>query len=131
VALEIEEGFVLDKMIEDPEIVAVLSAHGARVAGVALDSEGRPVPGAVVVLMPEGREIVPAAVSECTTDQEGRFIFAGIAPGPYRLAAFMALQIGRGKHPEFLRQYFADSLEIDLAADENTNIDVTARSVPN
>ena len=53
----------------------------ATLQGLALDPQGRPVPG--VRIHAEG----PDGRHTAVTDHEGRFVLAGIPPGPYRVGA--------------------------------------------
>lgn len=56
------------------------SAPSAAVSGVVIDgSTGAPIPGAVVYLGREGRGVV-AADGRQSTDGQGRFVFADLAP---------------------------------------------------
>jgi hypothetical protein len=59
----------------------VISPNTGVVDGVVSNTEGRPIPGARVVLIPEGnrerRELFRPAVS----DANGRFSLTGISPG--------------------------------------------------
>ncbi|MEZ4368438.1 MAG: carboxypeptidase-like regulatory domain-containing protein [Kofleriaceae bacterium] len=65
--------------------VSDLPAGQARIEG-AVSDEGsfERVPGAVVTLVPIGSE----AVEQTLTDERGEFRFDGLAPGPYRVAAY-------------------------------------------
>jgi hypothetical protein len=58
----------------------------ARITGVASGSDGRPMSGALVMLMPRAREAVmltPGGTSR--TDKDGNFTVNGVAPGEYLL----------------------------------------------
>jgi len=75
--------------------VRVVLQPAGRVAGRAVDADGKPVAGASVLLDEEqsvnlGGEtaiIGTGRVHRGTTDDEGTFAFEGIPPGPFRLAA--------------------------------------------
>jgi len=58
----------------------------ARVAGILL-KDGVPAAMTTVRLIPEGTESIPAEVVSATSisDADGRFMFAGVAPGRYTL----------------------------------------------
>jgi hypothetical protein len=83
-----------------------------RLAGRVRDAQGRPVPGAAVVLDPQG----PGLERQVTTDATGEFAVLGLSPG---LADVIVRASG------FREQRFADVLlevgqstflEVDLAA---------------
>ena len=66
----------------DLEDIRVALADGGEVRGRVRDEDGRPVARATVVL--SGAEL---ASRRTTTDAEGRFSLAGVAPGAYRASA--------------------------------------------
>jgi hypothetical protein len=58
----------------------------SKVAGVALGSDGKPMSGAMVMLMPSMRDammLMPGGTSR--TDKDGNFSLNGVAPGEYSL----------------------------------------------
>ena len=63
------------------------AATTGRLAGrVTVEGAGTPIPGARVMLIPNGRPSGPFGMPpQATTDQEGRFAFERLAPGEYRL----------------------------------------------
>jgi protocatechuate 3,4-dioxygenase beta subunit len=83
-----------------------LSAAGAAVEGLVLNSDSLPVAGGTVVLVPardlrERSDLFKAA----TTDQYGRYAIRGIAPGEYKLFCWEEAESGAWQDPEFLRLY--------------------------
>ena len=126
----LHKSFEIRSAPKQPKFVAVVSARGASLAGQVLDAANQPALGAVVVLAPE-LQTAAATVLECTTDQDGRFLIDGIVPGPYRLAAFLGLQPGRAKTPEFLATQMGDSLSVNLAVSERKSMDLQVSSMVN
>ena len=58
----------------------------ARITGVATSSDGKPMSGALVMLMPTMRDamaFMPGGTSR--TDKDGHFALSGVAPGEYSL----------------------------------------------
>jgi protocatechuate 3,4-dioxygenase beta subunit len=58
----------------------------ARITGVALGSDGKPMSGAMVILMPSTKDammLMPGGTSR--TDKDGNFTLNGITPGDYSL----------------------------------------------
>ena len=58
----------------------------ARITGVATSSDGKPMSGALVMLMPTMKEAIaflPGGTSR--TDKDGRFTLSNVAPGEYSL----------------------------------------------
>ena len=60
----------------------------ARISGTALNSEGKPMSGAMVMLIPTMKDAVafiPGGTSR--TDKDGNFTLSGVAPGEYSIQA--------------------------------------------
>ncbi|MGA9770832.1 MAG: carboxypeptidase-like regulatory domain-containing protein [Blastocatellia bacterium] len=69
---------------------APASAATARgsIRGFIMDGHGTPLAGAAVMVMAESEDAKPAKViKRASTDDEGKFIAAGITPGRYRVKA--------------------------------------------
>lgn len=83
---------------------ALLPVRTARITGIAVDSEGKPLNGATVMLMPKdleglGLRIGPGGAARVNKD--GSFTIANVAPGDYVLQArsgamFMEMSSGAG-----------------------------------
>jgi hypothetical protein len=65
-----------------------VSPHAATITGTVEDSDHAPLGGMTVVLRndPDKGKIMDIPGS-ATTDQNGKFFFRGLAPGPYTLVA--------------------------------------------
>jgi hypothetical protein len=80
---------------ETPEVTVVLEP-ASRIVGRVLDPEGEPVAGAAVRVAPPTDDPIadvladlnPLRSGDTTTDPLGRFRFAGLLPGSYRISAF-------------------------------------------
>ena len=58
----------------------------AKITGTAVGSDGKPMSGAMVMLMPTMRDamqFMPGGTSR--TDKDGQFTLSGVAPGEYSL----------------------------------------------
>lgn len=83
----------------------VLDCSGARVEGDVLKDQA-PFSGAHVVLVPEpDRRGQTELYRETTTDQYGRFVLRGIAPGKYKAFAWEQVEYGAYQDPDFLKSY--------------------------
>jgi hypothetical protein len=83
----------------------VLSAGAGRIDG-AVESDDQAVPGASVVLVPDGKDRgQPNYYRQALTDQSGRFAMRNIVPGDYTLFAWEQIDRGAYFDPEFLAQY--------------------------
>jgi protocatechuate 3,4-dioxygenase beta subunit len=80
-----------------------LSAGGAVVTGIVRGADGSPMPGAVVALAPSLRRY--SRYRETTTDQNGEYAIAGVAPGEYRIYAWDEIETGAYQNAEWLKRY--------------------------
>ena len=87
---------------DDPKPAAAAKGHG-KITGVVLDAEGgKPAAGAEVVLLDppkpgEDHYYGPLPLHKLKADADGRFTFAGLAPGWYRVWANLEARSSR-KH---------------------------------
>jgi hypothetical protein len=70
---------------------ALIPVRLARVAGMVMSSEGKPLEGALVTAMPLSRSgapglILPGTASTTRTARDGAFTLTGVAPGEYTLS---------------------------------------------
>jgi hypothetical protein len=69
----------------------VLGANAGRITGVTNAAKtGQPIPGALLALIPQEKERrgQSAFYKSATSGSDGRFAFAGIAPGQYKVFAW-------------------------------------------
>ncbi len=83
----------------------VVSAFGARIEGSVVDGDGKPVPGATVVAVPEKSlrdryDLYQPTVS----DQTGHFVIRGQRPGDYTLLALEGARDAIYMDPAFLKE---------------------------
>ena len=87
-------------------VVEILVGKDAGDIEGAVSDKDKPVPGAVVVLIPEPRlRIHRSLFQESETDQSGRFQIKGVAPGTYKLFAWDDIEPGAWWDPDFLKNY--------------------------
>ena len=83
-----------------------ISGNGGQIEGSAADSKQKPVPGAVVSLVPDVPLRERLMLFKTTaTDTTGHFSISGIAPGEYKLFAWQQVEDGAYQDPEFLKPY--------------------------
>jgi protocatechuate 3,4-dioxygenase beta subunit len=97
-----ENGFEFGGGVPAPLLIS-LSASGAVVEGRVRGADGFPMPGAVVALVPSLRRY--SRYKETTTDQNGAFTIAGVAPGEYKIYAWDEIETGAYQNAEWLKQY--------------------------
>jgi uncharacterized protein (DUF2141 family) len=113
----------------------------AKISGIASSSDGKPMGGALVMLMPSMKDAVaffPGGTSR--TDKDGNFIIGGVAPGEYSLqiqsmaaimsAATQAMAMMGGEAPanapppQAAEREFATA-NVTVAGEDITNLIVT------
>jgi protocatechuate 3,4-dioxygenase beta subunit len=97
-----ENGFEFGGGIPAPLLIS-LSASGAVVEGRVRGADGFPMPGAVVALVPSLRRY--SRYKETTTDQNGAFTIAGVAPGEYKIYSWDQIETGAYQNAEWLKRY--------------------------
>jgi hypothetical protein len=86
-----------------PELV--LSPGAGRIDGTVASGDDS-VPGASVVLVPDGKQRAqPNNYRQAVTDQLGRFAMRNVTPGDYTLFAWEQIERGAYMDPDFLGQY--------------------------
>jgi protocatechuate 3,4-dioxygenase beta subunit len=101
-----------------------VSSGAAQVDGSVVDLHGKPVPNALVALAPAGG--TSTAVRTGTADAQGRFYIGSVAPGDYRLAAWVAIPPGQIEDAEFVRNSAGTSAPLSVAARDRKTVQVTA-----
>jgi hypothetical protein len=93
----------------------LLSPKGAQMDGVVADSDGKPLEGVTVALVPEtDRRDVPHLYRNTTTDQTGRFSLRGLTPGEYRIFAWEQVEPGAYLDPDFLQPFESKGERVSL-----------------
>jgi hypothetical protein len=122
----IKDGFTVTRG-EAGALEIVVSSRGARVRGTVTDSDGLPLAGVSIVLVPElsQRENYEKYKTE-STDQYGNFDLHGIAPGDYKLFSWVEVEPDAWQDPEFLRQFEDKGQRITLQDGDHRTVKVTA-----
>ncbi len=105
----------IDATANAHELDITLAAANASIAVTATDGS-RPVPGATVLMLPDGADgrFFAVALKSVQADKDGRASFDGLLPGVYRLAAYPEGTVW-GEDPN-LRQRIAGGEEVRLTA---------------
>jgi protocatechuate 3,4-dioxygenase beta subunit len=122
----LKDGFTVTRG-EAGALEIVLSSRGARVQGTVMDSDGLPLAGVSIVLVPElsQRENYEKYKTQ-STDQYGNFDLHGIAPGDYKLFSWVEVEQDAWQDPEFLRQFEDKGQRITLQDGDHHTVKVTA-----
>jgi hypothetical protein len=80
----------------------VLGTGGGRIDGTVTDTRSQPVSGIRVLIAPDRARHRTDLFKVVTTDQNGRFVLAGVPPGDYKVFAFEYLEEFSWFDPEVL-----------------------------
>jgi hypothetical protein len=83
----------------------VVSTRISRIEGTITDDKSQAVRGVQAVLLPDQHRDRPDLFRNVTTDQNGRFLMEGVAPGDYKVFAWEALEQFAYYDPDFVRRY--------------------------
>ena len=101
----LETGITVGRGSSPPALELVMSAGAGRIDGTVASDE-QSLPGASVVLVPDGkRRGEPNYYRQAVTDQLGRFAMRNVIPGDYTLLAWEQIERGAYMDPDFLGQY--------------------------
>jgi len=103
-----------------------LSTKSGQLTGVVTDLDRRPLPAVEAILIPEGSVRRPDRYKSSKTDETGRFLIRGIAPGDYRIYAWESIERFRYFDEEFVRQFerFGKSVRIEEGFRGTIEVDV-------
>jgi hypothetical protein len=93
------------------------------VQGTVMNDQGRPVSGVTVAVVPEiSKRPQLHLFKAATTDQDGRFVLKGLAPGEYKAFAWDRIESGAYQDPEFLRRYESDGKPVTMGEGSQVEI---------
>ena len=104
-------------------IDVVLGSDGAAAQGIVRDKDQQPVAGATILLAPDRRSRADLFES-ATSDQNGHYEFAAIAPGNYKLFAWEDVEPRAWNDPDFLKDYEKQGEKIALDAGARATVDL-------
>jgi hypothetical protein len=99
--------------------VVTFGDHQADISGLVLNERAQPAPEYTVVLYPADERYWTPGSRRIRTSRpatDGKFQFAGLAPGDYRLAPIFDAEPGSWYDPGFLRQL--DAVAVSVAVGE-------------
>ena len=105
----------------------VLGVNPGQIEASVIDAAGQPVGGISVVLIPDDRKRADLYKSG-NTDSAGRFVFAGLAPGGYRVFAWESIEPLSWLDPQVIERY--ESLGGIVQVTESSKSAVTVRTIP-
>ena len=97
-----------------PSVDLVLGRNLKTLTGTVLAFDNRPVPGAVVVLVPKQLQSRGDRYRRVVTDAQGQFRIIGMPPGAYTAYAFDEIVSDVFYDPDFLRLYFGRGVDVTI-----------------
>ena len=121
----VDKGLDLTQIRPGAAIDVLLSRQGASIAGIVRDG-GTPAPGRPVTLAPDPpRAELSLRVRSTASDEKGRFNITGVAPGTYRLYAWVEPVTDVLADPEFLKRFEAQATPVTVREGESAQLDTT------
>jgi 5-hydroxyisourate hydrolase-like protein (transthyretin family) len=116
---------------EHIDLEVLLASDGGRVEGVVSDSDGKPAPGARVVLIPNETALRTRIdyTHDVITDHAGHFEIKAAAPGDYKLFAFGDIEKESWFDPDVLRDFEAKGTAVSVTAKDPNAKDDTGQTV--
>jgi uncharacterized GH25 family protein len=105
------------------EIEIILSNKAGTITGSVVDNDGKPIPSSRATLIPSDTNSRPAAQ---TADDGGKFKFAALRPGTYKLYAWEEVDDSLWQDPEFRKKYESRAKEITVGPSETQNVQLSA-----
>ena len=111
---------------QETRFTALLRTSSEKIAGAVQDGSGKPVPGALVAVVPDDAERKDAFAA-ASADSRGSFEFECLDPGTYKLYAWNRLDGAAYKNAEFMKMY--EGRGVPLAVQTGRNLAVEVRSM--
>jgi hypothetical protein len=125
----IDSGLDLTDMQTVPPLDILISPNGATVEGTVSLDNYKPAPDAWVCLVPDpARPELTYRIKSATAAGDGRFTFAGVAPGEYRLYALEQLKRDPYGDLEFLKPFESRAMKLTVKEGERKRVDLIVRA---
>jgi len=110
---------------QSDELNIRLTSKSGNVNGVVVDSASKPVPSAVIVLVPVNESNRPDRYKTATALADGSFQIKGVAPGDYTAFSWQSLEDYAWFDPNVVQQFEAKGKSVHVAASSNEELQLT------
>ena len=110
--------------INPGKVEVKLNMAGAQIDGVVQGKDDNPVAGATIALIPNSGHYL--LYQSSFSDQKGAFSIKQIAPGEYRVLAFLDLEPNAFMDPEFMKQYEGKGERISVKENDRKGVSLKA-----
>jgi hypothetical protein len=125
----IDLGLDLTDIWTVPPLDILVSPSGATIEGTVTEDDYKPAPGTWVCLVPDpARPELTYRIKSATAAGDGRFTFAGVAPGDYRLYALDQLKRDPYGDLEFLKPFESRATKLTVKEGERKRADLVVRA---
>jgi Carboxypeptidase regulatory-like domain len=126
---DVTRGISIDGNEEGKQFEVVVSLNTATIEAQIVDDRQRPVPGAIVAVVPDlARRARSDLYRTATADASGRVRIQGIAPGEFKVFASETVDAGAWQDPSIVSIYESRGETIQLAEGERRTM--TLRVLP-
>ena len=113
------------RVAEDGELNVVVAPSAGLIEGIVKNSKGEATPGAFVVLIPEPEQrAVEERYRVTGSDQDGKFVLSGAAPGRYKVFAWMELSGPDYLDGSFLEKFESHGVAVEAVRGKSSKLEI-------
>jgi hypothetical protein len=109
----------------DGPLTILFGVDAGRVEGTALDANGQPAMPTKITLIPAGaNSTLPGRLKIVNADEDGKFVFPVVAPGEYKLFAWLDADLGAPQDPEFRKPYESRGVTVKVEPNGRSSVEL-------
>jgi hypothetical protein len=119
-----DDGFVVDAQTAQVPLRIEINTAGQTIEGNVKTSQKEAANALVVIVPAAARRNNPALYKTAVTDDKGRFVIRGVAPGSYTIFAWDFVLPGAYQNSDFLQKYATRGRPLNVQAGNRNDIDL-------